>query len=232
MIQDYEQVKSSSGAVWLIVIVFSALLAGIVTFGYFYSAEQLVTLRDKIAATRVVLSQTPVPLPSATVDPKFSEIQKKRELYSAANTAIKTQWDAGNYKEASASSLVMYQNAVTTADWVTAYGWSGSVLNKQKKYKEAEVVFKKALELNPQYMTSYAGLDELYYARKEYKNMLANAEQALIVQESSFYYNEKGVALDSLGRTAEAVVAYRKAIELDPKNDVAVDNLRRSLQDL
>jgi len=115
---------------------------------------------------------------------------------------------------------------------VASDAWNslGKELSADIKYPEAEMAFRKAIEVDPKYIYAWDSLGDALYKQDQY----AEAEKAYrkaIELDPKYVY-----AWDSLGDTlyfqdqyAEAEKAYRKAIELDPKYIYAWDNLGDAL---
>ncbi len=213
---------SLTTVILIFVIFFVGFVGSIVYAGYYYLWPKVLQLRQQALQNQQVT-------PSSTADPQELERVRKKQAFTEANKKINEQWEAEQYREATISAKFLLENATSSEEIANAHTWNGYVLTKLNKPKDAEAEFKKAIELNSEYTEAYQGLDQIYYNRKDYKSMLANADKVLSYNpNSSTFHNERGVALDGLGRYNEAQTAYRKAIELDPTNEVARDNLQRS----
>lgn len=85
--------------------------------------------------------------------------------------------------------------------------------------REAMVMIKKAIEINPRSPEAHYNLGRLYDELKDY-------EKSLIAYESSILYNHNffqahinhGVALYELNRPKEALISYKKALDIEPRS--------------
>ncbi len=100
-----------------------------------------------------------------------------------------------------------------------ADGWKlcGKALERLERTKEAEAMYRRALELEPKNAGILQGLGILEFNTGRYEEALAHF-QALneIRPDYAIGWSLCGTALESLGRTKEAEAMFRKALELDP----------------
>jgi hypothetical protein len=90
--------------------------------------------------------------------------------------------------------------------------------NKQQ-YKDAEVHFKKAIELNPKYAEAYANLGALYAKFKEYDKAIKLYQECIKIKPTyAGAYTNLGNALNKTKRHEEAVYFHKTAISLDDKS--------------
>lgn len=88
----------------------------------------------------------------------------------------------------------------------------GSVLYKQKKYQEAEWVFRKLTELNPDDATAYNNLGAALASQNRFKEAIANVEKVYHKNEASAVTALNLSSMHSLaGNTAEAIEYFKKA---------------------
>ena len=86
------------------------------------------------------------------------------------------------------------------------------------QYKDAELHFKKAIELNPKYAEAYANLGALYAKFKEYDKAIKLYQECIRLKPSyAGAYTNLGNALNKTGRHEEAVYFHKTAISLDDK---------------
>jgi hypothetical protein len=89
----------------------------------------------------------------------------------------------------------------------------------QGRYKDAEVLFKKALSLNPKYAEAYANLGALYAKFKIYQKAIELYKYSIKLKPSyAGAYTNLGNALNKTKRFEEAVYFHKIAISLDNKS--------------
>ncbi len=98
------------------------------------------------------------------------------------------------------------------------YSSLAGIKHQSRDFEGAEAMYRRALELNPNYATAYNWYGELL------RNSLGRSEEALALDRKAAEldplsaYKIYGVGLDlaSLGRFDEALVWYQRALEVDP----------------
>ena len=66
------------------------------------------------------------------------------------------------------------------------------------------------------------------YAWKQYNEAISDCSTAIrLATRSSSAYSHRGYAYEMTNNRAEAIVDYKKALELDPNNQTARNNLNR-----
>jgi len=91
-------------------------------------------------------------------------------------------------------------------------------------WAEAERCFRKAFELNGGHYGYCLGTSLNFLGRFE-ESLQILLEQAEVIQPDAMSWFQVAVAQDNLGRPAEAIAAYRRALALDPDYDLAMFNL-------
>ncbi|KJV07015.1 tetratricopeptide repeat protein [Methylocucumis oryzae] len=106
-------------------------------------------------------------------------------------------------------------------------------LENHKDYTGAEVVFRRAMELEPKNATSWNNLGNVLQDLGRYDEAEAVYRQAIAFDAKFGYawYNLGILLQDNLGRYDEAEAAYRQAIALEPKDANSWNNLGLLLQD-
>jgi len=90
--------------------------------------------------------------------------------------------------------------------------------NKQQ-YKDAEVLFRKAIALNSKYAEAYANLGALHAKFKEYDKAIKLYQECIKLKPSyAGAYTNLGNALNKTGHHEEAVYFHKTAISLDDKS--------------
>ncbi len=105
-------------------------------------------------------------------------------------------------------------------------------LLRDGKPAEAAARYRRAIELYPASQSAYYGLAEVLKqlrkdaeAREAFEKVVELSPDAIARHPYAPNANRFGRSLEVLGRWDEAIAAYRQAIELDPKNTTAHNNL-------
>lgn len=105
----------------------------------------------------------------------------------------------------------------------------GNDLYKEKKFDEAEVRYKKALEENPSYEKANFNLANAMYQQKRFKEALPSYE---LVAKVSKDKNTKAQAFHNMGNVFlnekqldKAIAAYKDALRINPKDEETRHNL-------
>ena len=115
-----------------------------------------------------------------------------------------------------------------------SYLRKGNALFKKKSYEKAEINYKKALSVNPNYRKAIFNLGDALYkqgryesAAKEFLSLLSSKVDNKT--KSQIYYN-LGNSLLKARKIAESVEAYKNALKLNPKDANAKYNLAYALK--
>jgi len=126
----------------------------------------------------------------------LGEIYTKKDKYE----------DAFNYfKKAYESDTIFLNNLFNTA--LSAFF--------SKKYEDAITYFEKYAKKNPEDASAYEYIGRSYHLLKDYKKAVEYYEKSLSYKESAMVYKLLADSLSKLGRTKEAVQAFKKAEELE-----------------
>ena len=103
----------------------------------------------------------------------------------------------------------------------------------RKEYFSAEFEYGKALALNENHLRANLGKGKTLFATGEKeaaKKIFSRLSKidALYEKENKHIFNEVGIELRQKGMLAEAVMNYRKAISIDPEDEVLYFNLARA----
>jgi tetratricopeptide (TPR) repeat protein len=102
----------------------------------------------------------------------------------------------------------------------------GLIEMDQGRLDKARDPLERALALDPTEYWAHLGLSEYHRRTKNYVGALSEAQQALrIAPDSADVYNYLGIALECNRRYFDAEKSYRRALELDPLNRWAANNL-------
>ncbi len=108
-------------------------------------------------------------------------------------------------------------------------------LGMDQDYQQAIQTFKKAIDIDEDSIRSYYGLAYCYSEKMDYEKMLKYVNEGVrhfdnvdfADEFKSDFYNLKGVAHENLYEYDSANDAYHEALELNPDNEYAADNLER-----
>ena len=133
----------------------------------------------------------------------------------------------------SADALLLFKIAVESNPSIEQYWYSYSnTLIREKKFKEAEAISRKAIKFKPNFVTIHFNLGFILNESGRFKEAELSYKKAITLKPEfvEAYYN-LGVTLQALGRADEAVESYKKAIILKPKFVEAHNNLGVILKD-
>lgn len=102
----------------------------------------------------------------------------------------------------------------------------GSIYLDEKDYNKAETYFKKILAKHPEHELAGLALIKVYYNTQRYQkadNLLTKLNPYFITSADYFYY--QGLITEKMGRSEEAVLAYKKALSFDPNFTEAKEKL-------
>tara|TARA_B100000214_G_scaffold234979_1_gene171758 strand:- start:157 stop:1803 length:1647 start_codon:yes stop_codon:yes gene_type:complete len=102
----------------------------------------------------------------------------------------------------------------------------GIILRKQGNLKEAEVLTRKAIELNPDYSVAHSNLGLILRDLGKLKEAELSTRKAIELKPNfADAYSNLGIILKDLGNLKEAEISTRKAIELNPNLAIAYSTL-------
>jgi tetratricopeptide (TPR) repeat protein len=103
---------------------------------------------------------------------------------------------------------------------------------KQKKRKEAEAAYYKAISLRPNDWVAYKRLGLFYYETGRLEDAIKQYQIVTdLAPDNAHAYNNLGVFCVLLGRRAESRAHFEKALELDPNRVSAMTGLGKLLSD-
>eukprot|EP01114_Cavostelium_apophysatum_P011298 TRINITY_DN25512_c0_g1_i1.p2 TRINITY_DN25512_c0_g1~~TRINITY_DN25512_c0_g1_i1.p2 ORF type:complete len:292 (+),score=58.37 TRINITY_DN25512_c0_g1_i1:77-877(+) len=114
-----------------------------------------------------------------------------------------------------------------------AENWKNTGNQAFQKGNNAEAVrcYTKAIEIDPKSHVYYTNRATAYAGMEEWEKCLADSDKAIAIKDDWVKgYFRKGQALVGLKRYEEGVVVYRRAVELDPKNEDIVSRLKEAEQ--
>ncbi|MEO7674264.1 MAG: tetratricopeptide repeat protein [Pyrinomonadaceae bacterium] len=112
----------------------------------------------------------------------------------------------------------------------STYNSRGLMHFDKKEYEKAFDDITTAINLNPQSPTPYINRCVLYlYARKEFDQAINDCNAAIrLSTKSSMAYVHRGYAYELKSNLDAAIADYKKALEVDPRNQAAKTNLNRA----
>lgn len=122
------------------------------------------------------------------------------------------------------------------AQEVNEYIRSGNDAYRQQQYDQAELAYRKAIELDPKNTTAQFNLANTLFRRGQLADAARQYDQLSTSANSSelrgkAYYN-KGVLLTGQKKLEESVDAYKNALRQNPDDKQARENLEKALQEL
>lgn len=118
---------------------------------------------------------------------------------------------------------VILANENTRAECLTHLGIQYA---KMEKYEEAVKCYKKAIEIKPKLIEAYSNLAGTYNTLKKYDEGIKYASEAIKIKpDFSEAYNNLAIAFYYKGDKKNAIINMEKAVQLNPKNELAKQNL-------
>jgi tetratricopeptide (TPR) repeat protein len=138
----------------------------------------------------------------------FSEIEAKRYAAAASRLERLIQLDPEN-------PAIFYNLAV--------------VYTFMNREDEAMAAYEKTVDLNPDYVQAWYNLGQLcMIKKKDFSHALHCFDRALAIRPDYVSaHHQRGMAWELLGDRHKALECWRKTLELDPKNRLAMENIER-----
>ena len=109
----------------------------------------------------------------------------------------------------------------------------GVILESLEKLQEAELLYRKAIELKPDYIVAISNLGNILRLLGKFQEAELSTLKAIELKpDFANAYSNMGNILKDLGDLKEAEMSYRKAIQLNPNFTDAHVNLAYTLTDL
>lgn len=113
-----------------------------------------------------------------------------------------------------------------------AYIGLGSMHQMKNEFDEAERLFKKALEIEPNHPDAHLRLAVIYEAQEKWQEAADSYEIGLKRSpDNAQAHNNLGAVYEELGRADEAIKQYEEALRLVPDNSVVKNNLTLALRE-
>jgi tetratricopeptide (TPR) repeat protein len=153
------------------------------------------------------------------VDPKH---------WKAHNNLALAAIDIGELEVAEAH----YRDSLAIKPQPAIYNDLGFVLERQGLSDEAVEAYRKAIKLDPGSASAHYNLGSALARSGQFAEAERHLRSALKKSPNAQTYTGLGIVLWQTGRTDEAIVNLRAAIEADPKNEVAHRTLAQALESL
>ncbi len=109
----------------------------------------------------------------------------------------------------------------------------GTILKNLGKLKEAEISYRKAIEINPDYAEAYYNLGNVLKDLGDFQEAELSSRKAIELKPNfANAHLNLGVILNDIGKFQEAEISYRKAIEFKHDYSEAHYNLGNILKDM
>jgi tetratricopeptide (TPR) repeat protein len=130
--------------------------------------------------------------------------------------------------------MIKAEQPMPSADeWADAAVSRGLALHSAGRLADAEAVFRAILERQPKHLRALALLGTVCLRRNEPAEALRCIEDAIAINPRyAPLHNERGNALQALGRSADALASYAAAVALAPGHADALNNRGNLLQSL
>jgi tetratricopeptide (TPR) repeat protein len=102
-------------------------------------------------------------------------------------------------------------------------------LVREGKTKEAAGQFENALEIEPKYADAHYDFGNLLYEKRDLEGAKFHyLAAARIAPRRAIVHNMLGIIFLRQGQTSQAILQFAEALELDPNDSYAAENLRRA----
>ncbi len=152
---------------------------------------------------------------------------------SAGEAAPETTSEAGTVEEIAAALAVALPVELDEPKNSIDWNDQGNSLTRAKKYEEAILAYKKAIELNPRYGQPYSNMGLIYYHLGKYDTAVLLFKKSLSLLETredkAAAWNKLGDAHRRMGDYANALNAYQRSSELTGTGRTTVTRSRAPL---
>ena len=165
------------------------------------------------------------------------DLDKAKEIYEAALENEKDNFDAlsgltailnrkGNQDESRSLIAGAVKDAGNDKGLKAALHFlRAGTFNSEGDAKKAEAEYKKAIELDKNYLPAYSAYASLLISRNETDAALKQYQQVVSKRPSASVYTLIGMLEDGRGKLGAAEKHYRKALEINPDTPIAANNL-------
>lgn len=98
-----------------------------------------------------------------------------------------------------------------------------------KREDEALAEFQKVVDINPEYVQAWYNMGQIcMIKKKDFSKALHCFDRAVSIRPDYVgAHHQRGVVMELLGEPQKALECWRKTLELDPKNQQAIENIKR-----
>jgi tetratricopeptide (TPR) repeat protein len=176
----------------------------------------------------------------ATVDPDWVDGKPRFYVETNISDLVESNMAIANGRECANESLPIPKriSSCDMAIWKAMHGASVENRELAKVYVARAVAFQQngddqaatkdfntAGKLDRTNPRPWIGLGNLYAAKADYPHAFANYDRAMyIAPDDPVIYDNRGTALESMGRHDEAIADFSRAIVLDPQDTSAFSN--------
>lgn len=169
----------------------------------------------------------------------MGEIEKAEELFLDAVTYnpryIKVQQSLGelHLELGNETEAIKYlkEAASISPDDAARQISLGKLYAKNDLFEEAEKAFQHAIKSDPKNAELQTQIGEIYLEHGQAEKAAEAFRGSLGLNETVHVYNRLGIALRHNQRYKEAIEEYKKALKVEPENEVVYYNLGRALLD-
>ncbi len=159
-------------------------------------------------------SQSVVPLDDNTTQMSGKSSSESHTPSPAVSQAMKAI-EAKHFDEAKG---ILTKVVAEHSDDVLAHFYLGVALAGLGDTPQAVAAYQKAILLDPKFAEAYVNLSALQLDAKDADGALVTVEQGLKKVDNADLYLNRAIALEALGKKAEAVAAYGAAVKHMPEN--------------
>ena len=166
-------------------------------------------------------------IPEISIEQVFKRVRiAVREKTQGTQTPWESSSLVGDFYFRAASPEVKPMASEAQPVGAEAFIKKGDALVKEEKWAEAEALFRKAINLDPNNARLHVSLGYLLIKQKKYTEAEAEYRKAISLNPNyALAHNNLGNELRRQGKYTEAEAALRKAISLNPNYALAYTNL-------
>lgn len=128
----------------------------------------------------------------------------------------------GNFNEA----VKCFKKALSLIPNANSCYFLGLTFHKKGKLDEAEINYREATKLSPNFSMAHNNLGTIYLEKKDYLKAILQFNSAISSDpKNSSAYNNLGNAYKFTGKPDEVIKNYKKALELEPNTPETLNNL-------
>jgi len=156
-------------------------------------------------------------------------IKNEPGYYSAHFNLASAYLELGKYQDA----VEHYKLSFIEKEDAGGFNNVGFALLKQKKYDEAEVWFKKAIELDSNLLDARINLANTYRDSGKLEEAIAQYKEILKIKPDSLsIVNQLGLALAKTGKLQDALEVFKRCVDSNPNSEEYQRNYGNALSDL